>query len=131
MIPNELLQKAGPLTETELAEIKKHPIIAARDILKPISEIQDIIPIIEHHHENWDGSGYPGKVSGEQIPLSSQIILITDAYFALTESRSYRNAISPQEALEVIKKDSNKKWNPALVKEFVALVEKGFMKVRS
>lgn len=123
MIPQELLQKAEPLTEEEKEEIKKHPVIAAREILKPISEVQDIIPIIEHHHENWDGSGYPGKVSGEKIPLSSQIILITDAYFALTEQRSYRKALSPKEAIEVIKKDSNKKWNPSLVSEFVALVE--------
>lgn len=123
MIPHELLQKAGPLTDEERDEIKKHPIIAAREILKPISEIKDIIPIIEHHHENWDGSGYPGNVSGEKIPLASQIILITDSYFALTEPRSYRQALTPQEALEVIKEDSNKKWNPSLVKEFVTLVE--------
>lgn len=123
MLPAELLQKSGPLNEDEKEEIKKHPVIAAREILKPISEIKDIIPIIEHHHENWDGSGYPGKVSGEKIPLPSQIILITDAYFALIESRSYREALSPQEAIDLIKQDANKKWNPALVKEFVALVE--------
>lgn len=123
MIPQELLQKNGPLTDDEREQIKKHPVIAARDILKPISEVQDIIPIIEHHHENWDGSGYPGNVSGEQIPLASQIILITDAYFALIEPRSYRSALSVEEALDVIKKDANVKWNPALVREFVALVE--------
>lgn len=123
MIPQELLQKTEPLTDDEIAEIKTHPVIAAREILKPISEVQDIIPIIEHHHENWDGSGYPGKVSGEQIPLASQIILIIDAFFALIEPRSYRSALTAQEALEVIKKDSNKKWNPSLVKEFVALIE--------
>lgn len=123
MIPQELLQKNGPLTDEEREQIKKHPVIAARDILKPISEVQDIIPIIEHHHENWDGSGYPGNVSGEHIPLASQIILITDAYFALIEPRSYRSALSVEEALDVIKKDANKKWNPALVKEFVALVD--------
>lgn len=123
MLPKELLQKTEPLTEDEKLEIRKHPVFAARDILQPISEVQDIIPIIEHHHENWDGSGYPGKVSGEQIPLPSQIILIIDAYYALIESRSYRAALMPKEALEVIKKDSNKKWNPVLVKEFVTLVE--------
>lgn len=123
MIPQKLLQKRGPLTEKERNEIKKHPVIAAREILKPISEVQDIIPIIEHHHENWDGSGYPGNVSGEQIPLESQIILIIDAYFALIEHRSYRRAMSPLEAIELIKTDANKKWNPALVKEFVSLVE--------
>lgn len=123
MLPKELLQKSGPLTEDERAEIKKHPVIAAREILQPISEVQDIIPIIEHHHENWDGSGYPGNVSGEKIPIPSQIILIIDAYFAMTEARAYRNALTPQEAIEVIKNDSNKKWNPALVKEFVTLIE--------
>lgn len=123
MVPQEVLQKTEPLTPEEIAEIKKHPMIAARDILKPISEVQDIIPIIEYHHENWDGTGYPGKVAGEEIPLSSQIILIIDAFFALTESRSYRSALTPQEALDVIKKDANKKWNPSLVKEFVQIVE--------
>lgn len=123
MLPQELLQKTGPLTESEKIQIKSHPVIAAREILKPISEIQDIIPIVEHHHENWDGSGYPGKVSGEKIPLPSQIILIVDAYFALIEKRAYRDALSPKEALDVIKADSNIKWNPILVKEFVALVE--------
>ncbi len=124
MIPKELLQKSAPLTEGEKAEIKKHPIIAAREILKPISEVQDIIPIIEHHHENWDGSGYPGKFSGEDIPIASQIILILDSYFALIETRSYRDALTPLEALEKIKEDSNKKWNPLLVKKFVKLIEK-------
>lgn len=123
MLPQELLQKTEPLTDEEKTEIKRHPVIAAREILKPISEIQDIIPIIEHHHENWDGSGYPGKVSGEKIPLSSQIILIIDAFFALTEPRSYREAMSSKEAIETIKKDANKKWNPELVNEFVTLVE--------
>lgn len=123
MLPSEILQKSEPLTEAEKEEIKKHPVIAAREILKPISEIQEIIPIIEHHHENWDGTGYPGKVSGEEIPLASQIILIIDAYFAMIEPRSYRSALYPKEAIEVIKKDSGKKWNPALVKEFITLIE--------
>ena len=126
MIPQEVLQKQEPLTEQEKEEIKKHPVIAAREILKPISEVQDIIPIIEHHHENWDGSGYPGNVAGNDIPIASQIILILDAYFALLEPRSYRAALSPQEALEVITKETNTKWNPELVKEFVNLVEKSF-----
>ncbi len=123
MLPKEILQKTGPLTDKEKAEIEKHPVFAARDILKPISDIQSIIPIIEHHHENWDGTGYPGNVSGEKIPLPSQIILIVDAYFALIEPRTYRSALTPKEAIDVIKKDANRKWNPTLVQEFISLIE--------
>ena len=123
MLPQELLQKTTPLTEEEKNQIKEHPIIAAREILKPISEIQDIIPIIEHHHENWDGTGYPSKIAKEQIPMSSQIILIVDAFFALIEPRTYRAELTPNQAIEVIKRDAGKKWNSALVQEFVTLVD--------
>lgn len=123
MLPPELLQKTTPLTEDEKNHIKEHPLIAAREILKPISYIQDVIPIVEHHHENWDGTGYPGKIAKEDIPMTSQIVLIVDAYFALTEQRTYRSELSPREALEIIKQDSGKKWNAALVQEFVTLIE--------
>lgn len=83
MLPKELLNKREPLSEEDKSSIKQHPVIAAREILKPISNIVDIIPIIEKHHENWNGTGYPGKISGDEIPIESQIILIIDSYFAL------------------------------------------------
>lgn len=123
MLPTELLQKKTPLTEEERNHIKEHPIIAAREILKPISYIQDVIPIIEHHHENWDGSGYPAKISKEEIPMTSQIILIIDAYFALTEPRTYRAELTPKQAIELIKQDAGKKWNSTLVEEFISLID--------
>lgn len=123
MLPAELLQKKTPLTEEERNHIKEHPIIAAREILKPISYIQDVIPIIEHHHENWDGSGYPAKISKEEIPMTSQIILIIDAYFALTEPRTYRAELTPKQAIELIKQDAGKKWNSTLVEEFISLID--------
>ncbi len=123
MISPGLLQKATPLTEEERAKIKNHPVIAAREILKPISYVQDILPIIEHHHENWDGSGYPNKISKDEIPVTSQIILIIDEYFALIEARPYRSKMSSRDALEIIKSDAGKKWNNALVSEFISLVE--------
>lgn len=123
MLPKEILQKATPLTDEERSFIKEHPLIAARDILKPISYVQDIIPIVEHHHENWDGSGYPRNLSKDEIPITSQIILIVDAYFALTEHRPYRAKLSPLEALIEIKKETGKKWSEALVQEFVTLIE--------
>ena len=123
MLPKEILQKASPLTDDERKHIQEHPVIAAREILKPISYVQDIIPIVEHHHENWDGTGYPGKISKDEIPITSQIILIVDAYFALTEQRPYRAKLSPVEALIEIKKDTGKKWSQTLVQEFVTLIE--------
>ena len=123
MLPQELLQKTSPLTEDEREKIKTHPIIAAKEILSPISEIQNIIPIIEHHHENWDGTGYPAQISREEIPMTSQIILIVDAYYALIEPRTYRAELTPKQAVELIKKDAGKKWNSALVQEFITLVD--------
>ena len=123
MISPGLLQKATPLTEEEKATIKNHPIIAAQKILKPISYVQDVLPIIEHHHENWDGSGYPSNKSKDEIPLTSQIILIVDEYFALIEPRPYRSKMSNIDAMEIIKADGGKKWNTTLVNEFISLLE--------
>lgn len=123
MLPDELLQKSTPLTDEERDTIKNHPVIAAREILKPISYIQDVLPIIEHHHENWDGSGYPNKMSKEEIPLTSQIILILDQYFALIEPRPYRSKLSSKDALAIVRADAGKKWNDTLVKEFISLIE--------
>ena len=123
MIPENIFHKEDALTEAEKNLIRSHPVIAARDILKPISSIQDIIPIIERHHENWDGSGYPGKVSGKDIPLSSQIILLIDAYYALTQDRPYRRAYDVDKAIEIIKQGQGTKWNPELVDAFIPLVK--------
>ena len=123
MISPGLLQKATPLTDEEKETIKNHPVIAAQKILKPISYVQDILPIIEQHHENWDGSGYPNKKSKDEIPLTSQIILIIDEYFALIEARPYRAKMSGRDAIEIIKSDAGKKWNTTLVDEFISLLE--------
>lgn len=123
LVPQDIFRKVSPLTDAEKDMIKEHPVIAAKKILTPISYIQDVIPIVESHHENWDGSGYPAKLAKNDIPITSQIVLIVDAYFALTEQRPYRDKLSPQEALEEIRKESGKKWNAALVNEFTALIE--------
>lgn len=123
MLPKELLQKRGPLSDNEKATIKTHPVIAAKEILQPISNVQDIIPIIENHHENWDGSGYPNNLSGDNIPLESQMVLIIDAYFALIQTRPYRKAMSKDAALEIIKQDIDKKWSKRLADEFILIVK--------
>ena len=123
MLPKEILSKRSPLNKKEKESIKKHPIIAAREILEPISAINDVIPIIEKHHENWNGTGYPNNLSGENIPIESQIILIVDSYCALLESRPYRIAKSREEALEIIMEDSNSKWSARLANEFAQVMK--------
>lgn len=122
MLPKELLQKRAPLTDEEKDMIKKHPVIAAREILKPISSIKNVIPIIEHHHENWDGTGYPNNASGQEIPICSQIVLIIDAYFAMIEQRPYRQALTKEQAIETINSEVGKKWNSKLATEFIAIL---------
>ena len=122
MIPEKIFNKTSPLTPEKKKKIHEHPIIAAREILQPISSITDIIPIIENHHENWDGTGYPNKKSGAQIPISSQIILLIDAYTAMSQDRPYRKAMSNEKIIDVITRESGKKWNEKVVEEFVGLL---------
>lgn len=123
MVPNDLLKKTSPLTDEEKATITKHPIYAAQEILKPISHVSNIIPIIEHHHESWDGTGYPSKKKGDDIPLISQIILIVDSYYAMISDRPYRKAYSEAEAVDEIKKSRGKKYSEELTDEFVRSIE--------
>ena len=123
MMPKELLKKPAPLNQKEKDEIQKHPIVGAQEILKPISSVSNIIPIIEHHHENWDGTGYPNNKKGEEIPTTSQIILITDSYFAMISYRPYRKAYTIDEAIEEIKQNANKKYSKELVEAFIYSIE--------
>ena len=123
MIPEEIFNKKGPLSEEEKNIMHQHPVIAAREILKPISNIQDIIPIIENHHESWDGSGYPDKKSGIEIPITSQIVLLVDSFYAMTQDRPYRHAYSVDEVLQIIQNESGKRWNEKLVEDFIYLIK--------
>lgn len=122
LMPKEILQKPGPLNEKEKAQIAQHPLLATKELLEPISDLKDIIPVIEHHHENWDGSGYPNQISGEEIPIGSRIILIIDAYFALISERPYRPAHTKKEAIGILKKEVGKKWDKTLFLEFLKIV---------
>lgn len=123
MLPDEILKKPAPLTKEEKDKVVEHPLLAAREILKPITNISDIIPIIEHHHENWDGSGYPNQIKGEKIPITSQIILIVDSYFAMISDRPYRRAYTQEEAIEEIKRQAGKKYSEELTDEFIAALD--------
>ena len=118
MMPKDIMKKAAPLNNSEIKAIQKHPVVGAREILQPIDSVSNIIPIIEHHHENWDGSGYPNNKKGNEIPVTSQIILIVDSYFAMISYRPYRKAYTVDEAIAEIKTNTNKKYSPELVEAF-------------
>ena len=122
-IREKILLKKGKLTSKEFEEIKQHPKIAI-DIIRPIHFLHDIIPLILHHHENWNGMGYPHGLKGEEIPLGARIISIADAYQALTSNRPYRKAYSKERALEIMKQETGTKFDPEIVRVFIKIVNK-------
>ena len=96
-VPEAILNKPGPLTEDEWAVMRTHPEVGEQ-ILRPIQSLQAILPIVRHHHERWDGTGYPDKLIGRAIPLGARIVAVCDAYRAMTEDRPYRAALGEVEA---------------------------------
>ncbi len=117
-IPDEVLQKAGPLTEEEFNCIKQHPAIGKR-ILDRIEAFERYVPVVELHHENHDGSGYPWGLRGEQIPIAARIVHVADAYDAMVTNRPYRQGMSHQYALEVLAQNAGTQFDPAVVDAFV------------
>jgi len=121
-IPDSILNKPAKLTEEEFDLIKKHPLIGAQ-ICQPLQSVRNVIPIIRHHHEKMDGSGYPDGLKGEEIPLLARIMAIVDVYDALTTERSYRRALSPDESLGILFSEADKGWwDKELLVEFGEMV---------
>ena len=121
-VRDSVLLKPGKLTAAEFAEIKRHP-VAGRDLLKEMRTLDAAIPIVYHHHERYDGSGYPEGLAGDAIPLLARISSIADVYDALTTSRPYRSALTRGDALDVMEAERKKGWwDPTLLDEFKALL---------
>lgn len=119
-IPDNVLLKPGRLNNEEYDIIKLHPQIGY-DILQKVTIFRPIAGIVLHHHERWDGCGYPGGLQGEDIPLGARIIAIADAYDAMTSARSYRQRISSEQAIAEIKRCAGTQFDPALVKIFLTI----------
>ena len=115
--PDHILLKPGPLTDEERATMRLHPKRGARMLLG-IVDMDDVAEAVLHHHEHFDGTGYPNLLQGEQIPLLSRIILVADAYDALTSPRPYRGACSHEEALEQLEKGAGEQFDPEVVRSF-------------
>lgn len=121
-IPETILCKRGPLNEREWEIMKQHPVIGARQILAPVTALREVIPMVEHHHENWDGTGYPAGLSGDNIPLGARIVSIVDAFHGLTSDRSYRKALPITEAAAILEQGAHTKWDPHLIGIFLKIL---------
>ncbi|MBR4110226.1 MAG: HD domain-containing protein [Clostridia bacterium] len=121
-IPDAILQKPGKLTDDEYDDIKNHPSIGSK-ILAPAKIFNDIIPIVKHHHERFDGRGYPSSLKGEEIPLFARIVGIADSFDAMTSDRSYRPRFTLIKALDELENGKGTQFDPNLVDAFILAIK--------
>lgn len=108
-VPDAILRKPGPLDAHELGILRRHP-VTGEQICRPLRTLQRVLPIIRHHHEHWNGRGYPDGLAGEDIPLLARILQVVDAYDALTTSRPYKPAWTHQQAASVLLYEARQQW---------------------
>lgn len=113
-VSDAILRKPGGLSAQELAEMREHCAIGAR-LAKRVEKLRPVVPIIYHHHERYDGTGYPDGLKGEAIPLLAQVLAVADALGAMTSDRPYRQAFSIERALDEIRKGSGSQFDPVVV----------------
>lgn len=119
----DILHKSGPLHKEELDQIRRHPVIG-EDICKSLSSLKMILPAIRHHHERWDGNGFPDGLCGEEIPFAARAVGIVDTFDAMVTNRPYRNSLARDEALKIMKDEAfSGQWDPYLIDKFVKMME--------
>jgi putative two-component system response regulator len=121
-VPEHILLKPGPLTPDERKVMEQHTIAGER-ICAPLRSFRHVLPIIRHHHEKQDGSGYPDGLKGDQIPLTARILQVTDIYDALSTDRPYRKALPPEKAFAIMRDEAKRGWwDGSVLAEFEAIV---------
>lgn len=121
-VSDAILRKPGSLTDAEWQEMRRHPEIGYR-ILQNVSFLEDALPVVLHHHERWDGSGYPHRLRGSEIPLQARLFAVIDAYDAITSDRPYRAGAQHDEAMERLQRDAGTHFDPTMVDAFAAMME--------
>jgi putative nucleotidyltransferase with HDIG domain len=114
-VPGALLRKSGPLTQYEREFIERHSEMGAR-MIEPLESLRKAVPVIRHHHERPDGSGYPDGLEGEEIPLGARIVAATDAYDAMVRSRPYRESRSPTQAIGELTRGAGSQFDSEVVR---------------
>lgn len=121
-IPDAILNKPAKLTDEEYERIKEHAVIGAR-IVQSVGALQGVVPIVRHHQERYDGTGYPDGIKGDEIPVGARIIAVVDAYGAMTEDRVYRKAPGHEIAVSELKRWSGRQFDPEIAEAFIRLLE--------
>ena len=119
VVPSAVLLKRGPLTDEELGLVRRHPAAGAR-MLRSLGAPETILPLVLHHHERWDGDGYPTGRRGDDIPLEARVLCIADSFDAMTSMRPYRASWTPDEALEELERCAGTQFDPELVTAFAS-----------
>jgi len=119
-----ILNKPGRLTPAEFDEIKKHPTLGS-NIIADVPFLRPLVPMVLHHHEFFDGNGYPSGIKGDQIPFGARILSVADAYEAMTSDRPYRRSLSAQAALEILMNGKGKQFDPRIVETFTEILRSG------
>jgi putative nucleotidyltransferase with HDIG domain len=119
VVPSAVLLKRGPLTDEELGLMRRHPAAGAR-MLRSLGAPETILPLVLHHHERWDGDGYPTGRRGDEIPLEARVLCIADSFDAMTSIRPYRSSWTPDEALKELERCAGTQFDPELVGAFAS-----------
>ena len=122
-VPDEILKKGSNLSPAEWQIMRQHP-IAGENICRPLKSLRPILPIIRQHHEHWDGSGYPDRLVGNEIPLLARVLQVVDVYDALRTARPYKPALSHDQSVKTMQEEAHRGlWDPELVDTFLHLVD--------
>jgi len=128
-VPDAVLFKPAPLSEQERALVRRHPEVGS-EILRHIDFLDEAKEVVRHHHERWDGGGYPDRLAGEAIPLTARVFALADALDALTSERPYRAAISFAEARGLIRAEAGGQFDPAIVAAYETVPDNAFAQLR-
>lgn len=121
-VPEQILRKAGPLNDEEWQIMREHPTLGAK-ILQPIESLKELVPIVQCHHERWNGSGYPAGLKGIQIPLEARLIAVIDSFHAIISERPYKKAMPVSYALDQLRNQAGTNFDPDLIETFCSIVD--------